>query len=210
MGDAVTDPDALARLLQDHGPAARSGHFAPARPEADPAAVTATARALGIRWVVAPFLAPDERPGEDTGWRALGDRLALIAERLARDDVRLARHNLDFEPTPLPDGSCGLDHLIDTDRGIASEADLAWIAPAGADPLAHLRRHSGQVPLVHVEDRAPEGTAADPGHGRMDRPAPWAAALEAGAEIMAPEHDELADLDRFAGRVIEAMRATGA
>lgn len=208
---AVVNTERLAGLLADHGLAARSGHFALGPLEGDSAAAISTARALGIRTVVVPFLDPADRPGDAAGWRALGGRLARVAERLSRGGLALAWHNHDFELASLEDGTRPLDHLVNLGRGVLWEADLAWIVRAGADPLRWLERHRGAVRLVHVKDLAPVGTTAeggwaDPGHGTMDWPALWSAALAAGAEAMIAEHDEPSSFDRFARRAADAMR----
>ena len=73
------------------------------------------------------------------------------------------------------------------------ELDLGWIWHGGVDPLAELEQDAGRCPMVHVKDYASrEGRDDVPvGDGIVgyDRVIP--AALEAGAEWLVVEEDEM-------------------
>ncbi len=203
------DLDGLAGHLQDAGLAVPSGHFTLDMLEDGFDRTLAVARRLGMAYVVMPYLPPEIRPGDRDGWRAMGRCLAAVSDRLAAEGLRLAYHNHDFEFRLLPDGSLPIEHVLGVE--LLWEADLAWIAKAGADPKPWLDRYRGRVPLVHVKDIAPEGTNleedgwADVGTGILDWAGLWAACRGAGAEIMVAEHDHPSDTARFAGRSLAAM-----
>ena len=149
---------------------------------------------------------PTSRPnGGRTIARAgsrFGERLARSRDAFAREGLRFAWHNHDFEFEPLPDGSYPIEHVLGSD--LAWEADLAWVTLGGADPVGWIDRYRDRIPLVHVKDVAPAGARtdedgwADVGEGALPWPALWSACVAAGAEIMIAEHDNPSDFARFA------------
>ncbi len=206
------DPEKLARLLDEHGLAMPSAHFALDALEQDPGAALATARTLGCKTLYAPFLEPAHRPTDVAGWRALAGRLDAIGTRLATDGIAFGWHNHDFELVALADGTVPLELLLDEAPGIGWEADLAWIVRAGADPADWIARHGTRITAVHVKDVAPagqcgdEGGWADPGHGTMDWDALMKTLLGDGTErLYIAEHDEPSDLERFARRAMDSL-----
>jgi len=60
-------------------------------------------------------------------------------------------HNLEFAPTG---GTTGWDILVhETDPALVHfEVDVGWVAAAGLDPVAFLRRHNGRVRWLHIKD----------------------------------------------------------
>jgi len=195
------DVEATKRLLDDHGLSARSGHFALAMLEHEGERAAEVAQRLGMEIVVAPFLAPAERPATVDSWKALGARLVAIGARLSSVGLRFAWHNHDFEFRPLEDGSLPIEYLLG-DR-LLWEADLAWVIRGGADPRRWIERYRGRIPLVHVKDIAPAGDKADEdgwadvGAGTVRWAELWQQCVAAGAELMIAEHDNPSDFDRF-------------
>ena len=205
------DPPALADALAEHALAMPSGHFAVEALEEDPGGVFAVARALGCRTLYAPYLAEDARPGDLDGWRAFAARLARIGERVSGEGFGFGWHNHDFELVPLADGTVPLEVLLGEAPDIGWEADLAWIARAGADPADWIARHGERATAVHLKDLAPAGERADEdgwadvGHGTMDWDALMETLLGDGTErLYVVEHDRPADLERFARRARES------
>ena len=212
------DPPALARELAAHSLTMPSAHFSLDSLENEPDASFAVARALGVRTLYAPSLPKQDRPTDAHGWRSVARRLARLGERVAHEGFAFGWHNHDFELAPLADGSVPLEILLGEAPGIGWEADLAWIARAGADPAAWIARHGSRATAVHVKDLAPEGECADedgwadPGHGTMDWDALMSSLLADGRErLYIVEHDRPADVERFARRAMRAStRWTGA
>ena len=204
------DAAATRRLLDAHGLVARSAHFSVDMIEHDAALVRDVARQLGVDIIVAPYLSPQERPASAVQWKAFGVRLAQISEAFAAEGLRFAWHNHDFEFVPLPDGSAPIEHVLGD--ALLWEADVAWIARAGADPKRWIERYRGRMPAVHVKDIAPAGERADEdgwadvGAGVLPWSELWAQCVEAGATIMIAEHDNPNDFARFARVSAEAMR----
>lgn len=204
------DPAATRDLLDRHGLTVASAHFSVDWLENQFERTIDTARTLGVRTLVAPYLLPEARPTDRAGWTALGERLARCRDRVASAGFRLAWHNHDFEFAPLPDGTFPIEHILGAD--LLWEADLAWIVRGGAEPSAWIDRYRGRIPLVHVKDIAAAGQGAgedgwaDVGTGVLPWPRLWAECVAAGAETMIAEHDNPSDFDRFARVSAQAMR----
>ena len=210
FGPFYDDVEETRRLMHRHKLTCLSGHYSLAMIEDEPGTVLSLAQALGNRIVVAPYLLPEQRPGDSAGWKALGARLGKAADEFAGKGLRFAWHNHDFEFVALHDGSFPIEHLLAP--GVLWEADLAWIIRAHADPAPWVKRYAGRMPLVHVKDIAPTGQKADEegwadvGAGVMPWATLWPLCATSGAEIMVAEHDNPSDFDRFARVTAAAMK----
>ena len=204
--------DDLAAALRRHGLAAPSGHFGLDQLESDFSGALNVARKLEMELVVAPFLAPAQRPADAAGWRSFGARLAPLAAKFEGEGVGLAWHNHDFEMRALPDGTYPIDLILMASDRIQWEADIGWIARAGEDPLRWINRYAGRIGALHVKDLAKAGEKqdeegwADPGAGLLDLKTLVAAGVAAGAKILVVEHDAPSDYERFARNAIAAAK----
>ena len=128
-----------------------------------------TARTLGARFVVCPWLDPDKYPAEDD-WKRVSDALNAIGERTARAGLGFAYHNHDFELRPLPQGPRPFDTLLarTEEKFVSFELDVYWAKKAGADALAYLRSHRRRFPLFHLKDMASDGAFTEVGNGTID------------------------------------------
>jgi sugar phosphate isomerase/epimerase len=139
------------------------------------------------------------------------ERIAETARRARAAGLRLGFHNHWSEVAPL-DGErrSFLDLLRELPAELLwLELDLGWVWQADGDPLAELEATRGRCPLVHVKDYRARGERDDVpvGDGVVgyDRVVP--AALDAGAEWLVVEEDEVGD-DAFAAveRSLAAVR----
>lgn len=212
--DQYEDVAYLKDCIAQAGMTSVSGHFRFGMFEGDAMPVISAARALDMKLVVAPWLDEDMRPTDKEGWKALHTRLKGFKERVEDAGLRFAWHNHDFEFARFADGSHGIEYLLDEDIDCA--VDIAWVAVAGEDPAAWLRRYKGRIPAVHVKDMAPPGTApeqmgfADVGSGVMDWPALWQVLNELHVPLRIAEHDQPVDWRRFArvsAETIKRLRA---
>jgi sugar phosphate isomerase/epimerase len=169
----------------------------------DPAEEIATvARTLGIKNIVMPIqLIPDgfaPAPGESFQSaiaRAMAEAGANIWERTAAvlnekasalkpHGIALGyhNHNIEFAPVGNTTGWEILMREIDP-KLVSLEIDIGWIAAAGLDPVAFLKKHKGRVSKLHVKDvkastKANFALSMDPtqiGDGKLD----WARILPA-------------------------------
>ncbi len=183
-GYADRDPADLRAVLDDLGLAAPSAHVPLDALRADLDGALDVARTMGHRYVVVPWLAPEQRPGRD-GYLALADEINTMGERASAAGLTMAYHNHDFEfDTFGTDRPAYFDFVerLDPDL-VALELDLFWAAVAGYDPVALFERYPGRFPLWHVKDgRGPDMTQTVVGAGTMDWPRIFAASETAGLE----------------------------
>jgi sugar phosphate isomerase/epimerase len=172
--------------------------------EADRTACFQTAKLLGVETVIAPYLAPHERPADSAGWNKLADRLEALATAARAVELRFAWHNHDFEYSRLSDGLRPIDILLNA-PGVCWEADVGWATRAQADPFDELLRYKGRLAALHAKDVAPTGTAeeggwADVGFGTIDWEQIWPIVEQANVATIVVEHDHPADWRKSAQR----------
>lgn len=196
-GGHLETPEASRKLLQARGLTASSAHVGMEQLRGDRKMLWAACAELELSEIYMPAVAAEDRQMDAEGWSALGLELARYAEDAAKMDIRLGYHNHDWDVIPRSGAMTGLDLIFDAagEAPLIWQADLAWIARAGGDPVAWLTRFGARLASVHVKDLARAGENADedgwacPGHGVMDWHALWPAARQAGAGWMVMEHD---------------------
>ncbi len=165
------------------------------------------AGALGLEEIFMPAVPPEDREGRDVDfWRALGEELGTIAARLEEHGIAFGYHNHHWELNAFADGGTPLEALFEGAAGspLTFEADVAWLARGGADPVAWMKRESARLSAIHVKDLAPAGENADEdgwadiGEGTLDWPHLYKEARALGARWIVLEHDKPSDAIRFA------------
>jgi len=157
-------------------------------------------RTLGNDVLVAPWLAPEQRPSDVPGWQALGRRLDALGERCRRLGMRLLYHNHDFEMVIL-DGRHAIEWMADaaSPENLGLEFDAGWVVAGGGDPLALLEEYAGRCPRLHAKETfaahvpVAEQEAGDVGEGLVAWNEVLEAARKAGVEWVVAEHDSPAD-----------------
>jgi sugar phosphate isomerase/epimerase len=193
----------LRTLLDDCGLRVAGRHARLEALEEEMAEIAAELETLGSNRVAISWIDPE----------ALADapvyveRFAAVARSAKEHGLELGFHNHWSEVAPLEGGSTFLDLLRELPADLLwLELDLGWVWHGGGDPLEELRKTRGRCPLVHVKDYASrEGRDDVPvGTGIVgyDRVIP--AAVEAGAEWLVVEEDEVGD-DPF-GAVETSLR----
>ena len=149
-------------------------------------AIGAIARSLDISTVIVAL--PSEFSGQRDGRftmipaesRAQLDALAAKLNRVGREyrdqGLTFGYHNHHIEFTAV-DGVVPYDYLMsNTDPDLVKiELDVGWLAYAGVDPVAYLRRHAGRVISCHLKDHdptiatdVPQRKLVTPGAGSID------------------------------------------
>ena len=209
--DTPAQAGALAASLEACGLSMPSAHIALEDLEQRPDHVRWLARRFGLEIIVSPYLAPEARPTDATGWQEIGKRLARATAWMADAGLVAAWHNHDFEIVPLSDGSFPLDHLLSAAPEVQVELDVGWVHRAGQDPVDWIGKLADRLASVHIKDAAPagenadEGGWADPGDGVLDWDRIMPAVRASTARILIVEHDLPSDDSRFAAA---ALRAT--
>ena len=150
-----------------------------------PDAVLAMAQTLGCRYLVMPYVLPDQRD-----WSAVIDTLGTFARRARSQGLRVAYHHHDFE-FEAANGVRPFDRLVtETDPAFVDfELDVYWLKKAGEDPKVVIEGLAGRVKLIHLKDATPDGGMTEVGAGTLDFAALIRAADAAGAEHYFVEHD---------------------
>ena len=187
-------PQEVRDTLDRLGLTAPSSHFALASVRDDLNSLIETARIIGHKFVVCPFLAPNERQTL-ADYRKLSTVFNLVGEACRRAGIEFAYHNHDFEFVAL-DGKVPYDLLLaETDpKLVRMELDLYWMTKAGHDPVAYFRKHPGRFPLVHVKDmdNSPKKDFTEAGRGTIDFKTIFALSGKAGIRHYFVEQDRSA------------------
>jgi sugar phosphate isomerase/epimerase len=153
-------------------------------------AIAAIAHSLGIDTVIVAL--PSEFSGRKPETRAqlaaLADKLNRVGREYRSEGLTFAYHNHDVEFIPV-ENVTPYDYLMsNTDPELMKiELDIGWIAYAGLDPVAYLRRHAGRVVSCHLKDYdativtdVPQRKLVAPGSGSLDFAAVLRAMRETG------------------------------
>jgi sugar phosphate isomerase/epimerase len=140
----------LRQLIVDCGLTAPSGHFN----YADLPQKISYAKELGLKWMVCPAI-PKELWTSD-GFGEVARKFDEWGKQTRDMGMGLAFHNHDYEFTQF-NGSTGLDILVKQTNPefVSFEMDCYWVAQAGHDPVALLRKMGKRVRLLHLKDRKP-------------------------------------------------------
>ena len=159
------------------------------------AASLEAAVALGLRWLVLPWIPAEQRTPD--GYRAVADALNRAGAAARTAGARVAYHNHDFEFEPLaePSGPTGYDLLLERlDPSLVDlELDVHWSTVAGVPFEQLFADHPGRFALCHLKDVDAQGRMADVGAGTIDWSAVFALSGEAGVRHYFVEHDDPAD-----------------
>jgi sugar phosphate isomerase/epimerase len=181
----------LRAQLDELGLLGLSAHVPLQRMRQELPEVMREAETLGLRYLVFPWLAPEQRNADF--YRGLVPTLRAVGEACRQQGMVLCYHNHDFEFEPTFGRQNALQYLANelSPQDLAFEIDVYWAAFAGYDPLAVLEDFSGRVPLVHLKDmsRDESRSFAEVGAGRLDFPAILEKSGEAGAEWAIVEQD---------------------
>ena len=116
-------------------------------------------QAVGVKYVVIPYLVEDRRPGA-ARWKGEDvknptyDLMKAVGEGAIERGMQLLYHNHDFEFKNKVDGKYMLEALYDsfTPELLASELDTCWVNVGGEVPADYIKKFTGRAPVVHLKD----------------------------------------------------------
>lgn len=197
----------LRHMIDGAGLRAPSGHFN----YNDLGSRFDYAKELGVSWMVCSMIDPSLW-GSAEGFETAAKQFNAWGKQARDMGMRFAFHNHDYEFRPL-DGKTGYEILVgETDPELVSfEIDCYWVAQAGHDPLALMRKLGKRVRMLHLKDRKPgfptsyamnaASSHFEPvGGGSLD----WKAILAEG-ERLGVEH-YFVEQDQTAVPPVEAIR----
>lgn len=159
-------------LLDDVGLSAMGAHVSIQALEDNLDQLIADIQTLGAKHVCCPFLPPDALKTADD-FRRAGERLGSIGEHCKAADLQFSYHNHAHEFVQF-DGEYGLDLLFAAadPQFLTAQFDLGWVAYAGVDPVAYLRKYAGRAPTIHFKDMIKEPERYDVPNGEGILPIP--------------------------------------
>ncbi len=160
-------PAQVRTLLDANGLTSPAAHIPLNAVRDNLGAMIESAHTLGQRYIVIPFLQPNERSYDD--YQRLIETLNSAGEAARAAGLKLGYHNHDFEFVES-NGQIPYDMILEqTDPALVDmELDLYWISRAGVDPLPYFEQHPGRFTMLHVKDMGTNGEMVDVGHGTID------------------------------------------
>jgi sugar phosphate isomerase/epimerase len=127
-------------------------------------------------------------------WKKLADDLGMLTEAFGRHGIGFGYHNHALEWQKVgPDGTWPFEVLLERcPAELHFIVDTYWVAVAGFDPAALLRRLKGRISVIHAKDLLPhEWQVRDVpvGEGNLDWDAILGACHSGGTEWVAVEQD---------------------
>lgn len=201
----------LRSAFHDAGLTCRSAHMFDF--QKTPAQFMDFAKEVGVTYVVTSFNPPPaamaalsgDKPDFDALLKALeamtlddykqsADTANKLGEEAKKHGLQYAYHNHNLEFKKFGDVTAYDTLLSSTDPELVKmEMDCGWVAAAGQDPAAYLKRYPNRYRLLHIKDfksgapslslsGADRPEPAELGHGHIDYKPIFAAAKKAGVE----------------------------
>lgn len=163
-------PQQIRALLDSLGVESPSAHVPIQTLRTDPAGAIETAKVIGHRYLICPYLEPAERKSlaQYREHAALFNKVGAMCRKAG---IQFGYHNHDFEFQAL-EGKLPMDLLLtETDKNLVRiELDLYWTVKAKQDPVSFLQKNPGRVFAFHVKDHdnTPRGYFTEVGRGIID------------------------------------------
>ncbi len=186
-------PSEFKQLLNKNGLTAPASHIPLPEFENNFDQALETALALGNKYLVLPYILPEQRKTFDI-YKHIAELLNSCGEKSQKVGVTVAYHNHEFEFDQFEEGQ-PLEYLLNnTDANLVSfELDLYWVTQAKQDPVSIFKQHPGRFPLWHIKDLAKDGSITDVGKGTIDFKRIFDVADIAGLKHGFIEHDKTKD-----------------
>lgn len=214
FGGLYDQAASLRQDLDNLGLSMPTGHFGLSLLQEQPDEAFRIVETLGVQAVICPYLLPEQRPTEASGWQQLAQTLTEVGKPFRNAGLTFGWHNHDFEFATLENGQTPMEILLEH-SDLNWEMDLAWVVRGQADPASWIQRYGDRLCAVHVKDIAPAGENpdedgwADVGHGVIDWPGLYTQLRQTPAQWYVMEHDKPSDVARFARRSLETVQSFG-
>ena len=176
------------------------------------------AHSLGAKYVISSVTLPkDPEPGKvdfkvilaqlssltEDDFKKIAARTNEMGAKAKAAGLQFGYHNHNFEFKPLAGGKIGYDIILaETDPSLVKfELDCGWMAAAGHDPVAYLRKYPSRYSLLHIKDFHPtekpsvgldeseRPKPAELGRGHIDYKPIFAAAAKTEVELYYVEQE---------------------
>lgn len=192
-------PEDFTKLLQERGLKAVSAHIGYEALSKDLAGSIKTAKALGVKYVMSPWIPHDRATGLTVAQaRQAAADFNKWGEAFRAEGITYGYHphGYEFVAFATEGGKTAFDILVAETKPafVSFEMDVFWVFHAGIDPAALLKQHPTRWSLLHVKDirkgavtglstgGAPPIDNVAVGTGQIDWPAVLAAAEQVGVK----------------------------
>ncbi len=181
-------PAEIRRILDGFGMTSPAAHIQLSAIRENLEREIETAASIGQKYIVIPSIPGNERAIDD--YQRHADLLNHAGEACKTVGIQMAYHNHNFEFEQQA-GKTGYDTLLNSTEPdlVTMEMDLFWIVDAGEDPIPYFEKHPGRFAMLHVKDRAGDGSMVDVGRGEINFAELFSYADVAGFEHYFIEHD---------------------
>ncbi len=163
-------PNDVRAILDRYGLASPSAHAPLADIQTKLDQTIETAKTIGHRFLICPYLLDNDRRTLDD-YKRHAETFNRAGEACRKAGIQFGYHNHDFEFAAM-DGKIPYDLLLErTDKDLVKmELDLYWISKAGHDPVAYLEKHKDRFVMFHVKDmdNTPKRDITEVGRGVID------------------------------------------
>ena len=159
----------LAEGLKSRGIKAVSAHIGMADFQKDVNAVIATAKTLGVQYVIVPILNGRNLKDEDAHKIASDFNTWGAALKAAGLKFGFHTHGAEMAPSAAGNGETLFDIMVRETKPelVTYEMDVFWTYQAGQDPVKLLNKYPDRWSMLHLKDLRKEGPV-----GLANRPAP--------------------------------------
>jgi sugar phosphate isomerase/epimerase len=212
-GGTGLTPEQLATELKARGVKAISAHVGYGDFQKDVNAVIATAKTLGVQYVIVPILNGRNLKDEDAHKVATDFNTWGAALKAAGLKFGFHTHGAEMAPSAAGNGETLFDIMVRETKPdlVTYEMDVFWTFQAGQDPVKLLNKYPNRWSMLHLKDLRKEGpvgfeangqnkrvVASDQvvvGTGQINWPAVLAAAQKIGVKHYFIEDETPAPLD---------------
>jgi sugar phosphate isomerase/epimerase len=188
-------PEQLSTELKARGIKAVSAHIGYADFQKDVNVVIATAKTLGVQYVIVPILTGRSLKDEDAHKIAADFNTWGAALKAAGLKFGYHTHGAEMTPSAAGNGETLFDIIVRETKAdlVSYEMDVFWTYQAGQDPVKLINKYPNRWVMLHLKDLRKDGpiglsnrtVAADQvavGAGQIPWPAVISAAEKAGAK----------------------------
>ena len=153
------EPGFVKKTLEEVGLIPISAHVAFAEMMDDIDKVIADYSAIGVKYLVMPYMAEEYRPVNPEGFKEFLPLLNEIGEKIHKAGMTFLYHNHDFEFVKLENGKWGYDEMFDSipHDNLQSELDTCWCDVATGEAPEFIEKYTDRIPVVHLKDYIKKG-----------------------------------------------------
>lgn len=190
------DAQALRKAIHDAGLTVPSGHFGYGGFDS----YFDYAKQLGLRYMICSSV-PESMGNSVDGFKRAAEQYNTWGSKARSQGMQFGFHNHNSEFQTYG-GKTGIEILLEnTDPHLVQwQMDCYWVAQAGRDPVAMLRKYAGRITTLHLKDRKAGAQASvelgpgaqhftEVGNGTLDWKKILPAARREGVRYMFVEQD---------------------